>query len=116
MSVHEFNPFTGRLKQSTSTRPLYPLSPRPLQSAEPPVIMYDTILTKPVKVESPRSGKFSTLPPKLAELQKKYQADMSKPVYLMGGMKDKILFRFTVVATAVAFATNMYYILRGPQQ
>ncbi|KZC14669.1 PREDICTED: uncharacterized protein LOC107192784 [Dufourea novaeangliae] len=111
MSFHEFNPFTGRLKQSTQSQPLYPLSPQPLQSTELPVMMYDTIKTKPVKVASSTVGNYSTLPPKLAELYKKYQADLSKPSYTLGGRKDKVLYAISVVGVIAGFATNMYYLI-----
>ena len=111
MSFHEFNQFTGRLKQSTQTQALHPLSPRPLQTTEPPVMIYDSIKTKPVGV-SPVQASYSTLSPKMAALMKKYQADLTKPSYMLGGKKDKVLMAITVALTGSLFVANMYYLFQ----
>ncbi|XP_076297749.1 uncharacterized protein LOC143217391 [Lasioglossum baleicum] len=110
MPFHEFNQVTGRLKQSANTQPLYPVSPRPLQSTEVD-IMYDSVRTKPVKVQSPLRAGLSTLSPKLAELFRKYQADLEKPVYTLGGKKDRVLYAITIVGLTVGFTLNMYGLL-----
>lgn len=48
-------------------------SPRPLQSTEPPVMIYDTVKTKPATTKVVAKASYSTLSPKLAKLYKKYQ-------------------------------------------
>ncbi|CAK9794807.1 hypothetical protein ANTQUA_LOCUS87 [Anthophora quadrimaculata] len=96
MSFHQFNSTTGRLKQSTQLQALSPLLPRPLQKVDLPKMVYDTVKTKPVKT-SPPAKSYSTLCPKIAKLQKEMQADLTKPVYLIRGTPDKILFGLTCV-------------------
>ncbi|XP_076629218.1 uncharacterized protein LOC143345727 [Colletes latitarsis] len=115
MSFHEFNPLTGRLKQSTQPQSLSPLPPRSLQSSEIPVMIYDSVKTKPLKVAN-STGNYSTLPPKMAALYKKYQADLSKPVYNMGGKMDKILFGVTSLAATACFVMNIYYLSKGAKK
>ena len=111
MSFHEFNQFTGRLKQSTQTQALHPVSPRPLQTTEPPVMIYDSIKTKPVGT-SPAQASYSTLSPKMAALYKKYQADLTKPSYMLGGKKDKLLMAATVAMCGALFVTNVFYLFQ----
>ncbi|XP_076239374.1 cytochrome c oxidase subunit 7A2-like, mitochondrial [Calliopsis andreniformis] len=109
MSFHEFNPFSGRLRRSTQSQSLSPVLPRPLQSAEVPVMIYDTIKTKPVGAKSTQ-GNYSTLSPKMAELYKKYQADLSKPSYLLAGKRDKIMYAITIALTVATTLANSYYL------
>nr|XP_033338070.1 uncharacterized protein LOC117227163 [Megalopta genalis] len=111
MSFHEFNPFTGRLKQSTKVQPLYPVNPRPLQSIEID-IMYDSIKTKPVKTTAPGTAGYSTLDPKLAKLYRKYQANLETYSYTLGGRKDRILVAATVLLTVTGFAANVYNLIK----
>ncbi|XP_043262914.1 uncharacterized protein LOC122403431 [Colletes gigas] len=115
MSFHEFNSLTGRLKQSTQLQSLNPLPPRPLQSSEIPVMIYDSIKTKPLKVATPTEN-YSTLPPRMAALYKKYQADMTKPVYRMGGKKDRILYGISIIGVTIGFVMNIYYLNKGAKK
>ncbi|XP_076673468.1 uncharacterized protein LOC143371765 [Andrena cerasifolii] len=110
MSFHEFNQFTGRLKQSTQTQALHPVSPRPLQATEP-IMIYDSIKTKPVGT-SPAQASYSTLSPRMAALYKKYQADLTKPSYMLGGKRDKVLMAVTVALTGALALSNMYYVIK----
>ncbi|KAK2579527.1 hypothetical protein KPH14_010830 [Odynerus spinipes] len=110
MSFHEFNPFTGRLKESTHFQPFYPLKPSALQKSEPPAMIWDTINTKPVAVKSQTAGFASSVDPKILEKFKHFQKDIHKPVYLMGGTKDKILFGITLALFSVcAYKTAEFY-------
>ncbi|XP_076655403.1 uncharacterized protein LOC143360449 [Halictus rubicundus] len=110
MPFHEFNQVTGRLKQSANTQPLYPVSPRPVQSTEVDM-MFDSVKTKPVKVRSPITAGLSTLSPKLAEVFRKYQIDLERPVYIIAGRKDKLLYALTVAGLTAGFAATMGGIL-----
>ncbi|XP_031847548.1 uncharacterized protein LOC116433527 [Nomia melanderi] len=107
MSFHDFNKFTGQLKQSTQSQPLYPLSPQPLDKREPRAMMFDSKKTKPVSTSLSKSN-YSTVPAKIKELQKRYQADLSVPSYLLAGKRDVLLFRFTVALTTFGFFANLY--------
>ncbi|XP_050449998.1 uncharacterized protein LOC126850751 isoform X1 [Cataglyphis hispanica] len=115
MPFYQYNSFTGRIKPSTSFQPLYPLSPIPLQRTEPPVIIYDTIKTKPVSV-TPKSGyctdKPPTLDPKMWAKYKHFQAVIDKPVYLAGGKKDKILFGVTVAYLGLCTLQSLVFIAK----
>ncbi|XP_003689911.1 uncharacterized protein LOC100870212 [Apis florea] len=109
MSFHRFSAFTGRLKQSTQLQALYPLSPKPLEKIEAPKMMFDSIKTK-VASTSNFSRHHSTIPPKMKKLQQEWQADLSKPTFLLRGTSDLILYRFTIVTTVLGFIINLYYI------
>ncbi|XP_015184745.1 PREDICTED: uncharacterized protein LOC107070764 [Polistes dominula] len=100
MTYYEFNPFTGRLKESTRFQPYYPLKPSALSKVEQTLI-WDTMKTKPAEVKSAASvsSSSSSVDPKLLEKYKFFQRDIHKPVYLMGGTKDKILFGITIALT-----------------
>ncbi|XP_012535270.1 uncharacterized protein LOC105836052 [Monomorium pharaonis] len=114
MPFFQFNSFTGRLKPSTSFQPLYPISPRSLPEGQP-VMIYDTIKTKPVRVTPKASyctDKPSTLDPKLWAKFKHFQAALDKPVYLAGGKKDKMLFAFTVAYVGVCTLQSLVFIAK----
>ncbi|GAB1863251.1 Cytochrome c oxidase subunit 7A-related protein, mitochondrial [Camponotus japonicus] len=112
MPFYQYNSFTGRIKPSANFQPLYPLSPVPLQRTEPPVMIYDTIKTKPVTV-TPKSGystdKPTSLDPKLYQKFKLFQANMDNPVYLAGGKKDKILFGITVAYIGICTVQSLVF-------
>ncbi|KAI4489042.1 hypothetical protein M0804_004540 [Polistes exclamans] len=103
MTYYEFNPFTGRLKESTRFQPYYPLKPSALNTAEQKLI-WDIMTTKPAEVKSSASVGSSTVDPKLLAKYKFFQKDIHKPVYLMGGAKDRILFGITIVLTGLISA------------
>ncbi|XP_011175365.1 uncharacterized protein LOC105207538 [Solenopsis invicta] len=114
MRFYQFNSFTGRLKPSTSFQPLYPISPLPLQKTEP-VMIYDSIKTKPVTVTPAASyctEKPRTLDPKMWAKFKHYAATIDKPVYLAGGKKDKMLFLFTVGYVGVCTLQSLVFIAK----
>ncbi|XP_077276275.1 uncharacterized protein LOC143905041 isoform X1 [Temnothorax americanus] len=114
MPFYQFNSFTGRLKPSTNLQPLYPISPLPLQKSEP-VVIYDSIKTKPVTATPKASyctDKPPTLDPKLWAKYKHFQAALDKPVYLAGGKKDKILFAFTVAYVGVCTLQSLVFIAK----
>ncbi|XP_011637489.1 uncharacterized protein LOC105427460 isoform X1 [Pogonomyrmex barbatus] len=111
MPFYQFNSFTGRLKPSTNFQPLYPISPLPLQKAEP-VIIYDSAKTKPMTSKNYCTDKPKTLDPKMWAKYKHFQAALDKPVYLAGGKKDKLLFGFTVAYLAVCSAQSLVFILK----
>ncbi|XP_015601541.1 uncharacterized protein LOC107270745 isoform X2 [Cephus cinctus] len=112
MPFHQFNPFTGRLKQTNHLQPLYPLAPHPLEKAEPPKMLWDSMLTKPAKV-GPSVGvaRFSKVDPKLLAKYKKFQEPNGIPVYLKGGPMDKVLVGLTfglIAVGLVQFAEFVY--------
>ncbi|PBC31196.1 Cytochrome c oxidase subunit [Apis cerana cerana] len=103
MSFHQFNAFTGRLKQSTQLQALYPLSPKPLEKIETPKMMFDSIKTKIASTSSSLSRHQSTIPPKMKKLQQEWQVDLSKPSFLLRGTSDLIIYRVTVATTLLGF-------------
>ncbi|XP_011144701.1 uncharacterized protein LOC105186306 isoform X2 [Harpegnathos saltator] len=108
MPFYQFNPFTGGLKSSTSFQPLYPLKTER-------VMIYDTIKTKPVAVTAKAgycTDKPRTLDPKMWTKFKHFQAHIDKPVYLLGGKKDKLLFGFTVLYVAVCTAQSAVFLIK----
>ncbi|KAH8312630.1 hypothetical protein KR044_011785 [Drosophila immigrans] len=52
----------------------------------------------PQLMKLPGAGK---LPPKMAQLQKQYQIDDGKPIFLKGGSMDNILYRLTLILAVV---------------
>lgn len=48
------------------------------------------------------------LPPKMAKLQKQYQEDNGKPVFLKGGPIDNILYRLTLVLCVIGTIGDLY--------
>ncbi|XP_014468312.1 PREDICTED: uncharacterized protein LOC106741134 isoform X2 [Dinoponera quadriceps] len=106
MSFHKFNPFTGRLKPATNFQPFYPLKTEQM-------MIYDTIKTKPATITAKAdycTDKPRTLDPKMWAKYKHFQSDLKKPVYLMGGRKDKVLFGITVALIAVSTAQSLYIV------
>ncbi|CAL1677910.1 unnamed protein product [Lasius platythorax] len=108
MPFYQFNSFTGRLKPSANFQPLYPLRSEP-------VMIYDTIKTKPLTV-TPKSGyctdKPPTLDPKMWAKYKHFQAALDKPVYLAGGRKDKILFGITVAYLGICTLQSLVFVAK----
>ncbi|XP_071864519.1 uncharacterized protein [Bombus fervidus] len=111
MSFHQFNAFTGRLKQSTQLQALYPLSPRPLEKIEPIKMMFDSVKTKPSTVLSGKQN-YCTVPAKIKKLQQEWQADLTKPTYLLRGGSDKMIVVGLSAFIAIGFISNMYYLLQ----
>ncbi|XP_078036586.1 uncharacterized protein LOC144469804 [Augochlora pura] len=111
MSFHEFNPFTGRLKQSTKIQPLNPLKPYPLQNREVE-IMYDSIKTKPVRTVAPGTAGYSTVNTKLLKLFKQYQTNLETASYTLGGRKDKIMIAASVILTVGGFGVNIFQLFK----
>ncbi|XP_029045916.1 uncharacterized protein LOC114877464 isoform X1 [Osmia bicornis bicornis] len=107
MSFHQFNPFTGRLKPATQSQAFYPLAPSKLQIADP--IMVTESKPKSVQSSNVKMAKASS---RIAELQKKFQADLSKPSYLLAGTRDVIIYRSCIALTAMSFLANMYYMIQ----
>ncbi|KAI4501539.1 hypothetical protein M0802_003416 [Mischocyttarus mexicanus] len=113
MTYYEFNPFTGRLKESTKFQPYYPLKPSALNKADQKLI-WDIMATKTAEIKSssaevkakslPGVDSYRGVDPKLVAKYKFFQRDLSKPVYLMGGTKDRILFGVTIAITCLAAA------------
>ncbi|XP_057336743.1 uncharacterized protein LOC130675211 [Microplitis mediator] len=101
MVLREFNRLAGKLQASAKLHPLYPIKPMPLSKADSPKIIYDSIKTKPVTVDRVATASYSTVPPRLLAKMKKYQADVTKPVFLINGTPDKIFFGITVALTVV---------------
>ncbi|XP_018368819.1 PREDICTED: uncharacterized protein LOC108764910 isoform X3 [Trachymyrmex cornetzi] len=102
MPFYQYNSFTGKLKPSTNFQPLYPIKSEP-------VIIYDSIKTKPLTV-TPKSGyctggKPATLDTKLWTKYKHYGEALKKdiPVYLSGGRRDRVM--FGAIAAYVGFCT-----------
>ncbi|XP_012265356.2 cytochrome c oxidase subunit 7A, mitochondrial [Athalia rosae] len=119
MPFYQFNSFTGRIAETTHLQPLYPLAPNRLDRADPPKIMYDSPHTKPVKVEPTSKGRaFSTVPPDVLKKMEKFQVPNNIPVYLKGGMGDKVLLGATVALIGFGFATSikMIYDLSFPKK
>ncbi|XP_017878785.1 uncharacterized protein LOC108624181 [Ceratina calcarata] len=109
MSFHQFNPLTGRLRQSSQLQSLYPLSPRPLEKSEQ-IMMYDTNKTKPVTTPQQGAKRFaSTVDATVAKFQKAYQVDPSKPTYLLRGKSDRLLLGINTAICVTSFVINMYY-------
>ncbi|XP_012271154.1 uncharacterized protein LOC105694777 [Orussus abietinus] len=108
MPFNEFNSLTGRLKESTKLQPLYPISPIRADKVEPPVIMFDSIRTKPVKtITSQQVAEYSSkIDPKMAANFKKFQ-DWTKPVYLLGGTRDKVFFGINLVLTGIGLCFSV---------
>ncbi|XP_043502011.1 uncharacterized protein LOC122524033 [Polistes fuscatus] len=100
MTYYEFNPFTGRLKESTRFQPYYPLKPSALNTAEQKLI-WDTMATKPAEVKPSASVSTSSVDSKLLQNYKFFQRDIHKPVYLMGGTKDRVLLGITIALTCL---------------
>ncbi|XP_033312901.1 uncharacterized protein LOC117212311 [Bombus bifarius] len=111
MSFHQFNAFTGRLKHSTQLQALYPLSPRPLEKVEPIKMMFDSVKTKPVSTSLSGKQNYSTVPAKLKKLQQEWQADLTKPTYLLRGRSDNMIVAGLSAVSAICFVANMYYLL-----
>ncbi|XP_011340872.1 uncharacterized protein LOC105281377 isoform X2 [Ooceraea biroi] len=109
MRFYQFNAFTGRLKQSTKFQPLYPVK------AEP-VMIYDTIKTKPVTITPALNyctdKKPATLSPKMWAEYKYFASVIDKPVYLAKGAKDKFWFRFTVAYVGLCTLQSFYFIAK----
>ncbi|XP_011252145.1 uncharacterized protein LOC105248832 isoform X2 [Camponotus floridanus] len=109
MPFYQYNSFTGRIKPSANFQPLYPLR------TEPPVMIYDTIKTKPLTV-IPKSGystdKPASLNPKMLQKFKFFQTSIDKPVYLAGGKKDKILFGFTVAYVGICTLQSLVFVAK----
>ncbi|XP_011314739.1 uncharacterized protein [Fopius arisanus] len=108
MPFYQFNQFTGRLKNSTNLQPLYPISPNPLQTADQPTMIWDSVKTQAAKVNSPAAGSggnVSSLPPQVVAKMKKFQTLgwRGTPVYLMGGSPDKILLGLTIAVMGWGF-------------
>ncbi len=118
MPCDQFKSFTGRLKESSQLQPLYPISTNPLNKLNPPKMIWDSIKTKPLKTTSTSSAAFSTLDPKLIAKYKKFQTNLEKPVYLMGGTPDKILFGITcaLVAAGVIQSLKLFYDMASPKK
>ncbi|XP_011878475.1 PREDICTED: uncharacterized protein LOC105567859 isoform X2 [Vollenhovia emeryi] len=108
MPFYQYNSFTGRLKPSGNLQPLYPIKSEP-------VMIYDSIKTKPVTVTPKASyctDKPPTLDPKLWSKYKHFQAAIEKPVYLAGGKKDKMLFAFTVAYVSVCTVQSLVFVAK----
>ncbi|XP_003426168.1 uncharacterized protein LOC100115623 isoform X2 [Nasonia vitripennis] len=90
----------------------------PLNKLNPPNMIWDSIKTKTLKTTSTSSAAFSTLDPKLIAKYKKFQANLEKPVYLMGGTPDKILFGITcvLVAAGVIKSLKLCYDMANPKK
>ncbi|TDG49210.1 hypothetical protein AWZ03_004299 [Drosophila navojoa] len=63
-----------------------------------PLVSCRPIEMSPVKM-SERTG--AKITPKMAKLQKQYQEDNGKPVFLKGGVMDNVLFMSTLVLCVV---------------
>ncbi|CAD6212787.1 GSCOCG00011055001-RA-CDS [Cotesia congregata] len=109
MVFREFNRLAGKLQASAKLQPLFPLRPTPLNKADAPKMIYDTVKTKPVSVDRAATASYSTIPPKLEAKMKKFQKDTSKPVFLMGGTPDKILFGITCVLTVFGLGKSAQF-------
>ncbi|XP_058810183.1 uncharacterized protein LOC131675272 [Phymastichus coffea] len=118
MPFYQFNSSTGRLKKSAYLQPLYPTSTHPLNKKELLEMIWDSIKTKPLRTISPSSMGFSTLNPKMLAKYKKFQVNVEKPVYLMGGSPDKILFTTTciLVVAGVAQCLKLFYDMANPKK
>ncbi|XP_017798218.1 PREDICTED: uncharacterized protein LOC108579245 isoform X2 [Habropoda laboriosa] len=90
--------------KSLQRREPYDKSPRPLEK-NLPQMMYDTIKTKPVATAS-STQHYSTVSPKILKLRQEMQADMTKPVFLIRGTRDKVCFGVTVALAAVCTVLN----------
>ncbi|XP_033231053.1 uncharacterized protein LOC117182120 [Belonocnema kinseyi] len=122
MPFHQFSHFTGRLRQSNQLLPLYPIPPVPLQSSEPPQMMFETIKTKPVQAAAAGSagsaGSAASklndfgphVSPKNREFMRKLQSDLEAPVFLAKGLPDKILFGITVALVTVGMIESIRFI------
>ena len=73
--------------------------------------MFDSVKTK---LSTSLSGKqnYSTVPAKIKKLQQEWQADLTKPTYLLRGGSDKMIVVGLSALIAVSFVTNMYYMLQ----
>nr|XP_003706162.1 PREDICTED: uncharacterized protein LOC100882819 [Megachile rotundata] len=109
MSFYRFNSFTGRLTQVSQNQALNPLAPNKLQTTEVPSLIYDSIKTKPVQTAVRRHK--STLHPRMEQLYKKFQEDMTKPSYLLRGTSDLIIFRICVALTTISLGFSAYYFI-----
>ncbi|XP_032665964.1 uncharacterized protein LOC116841748 isoform X2 [Odontomachus brunneus] len=108
MPFYQFNSFTGSLKPSTNFQPFFPIKTER-------VMIYDTVKTKPAVVTSTAgycTNKPRTLDPKMWAKYKHFQANLDKPVYLMGGKKDKILFGFTVAYVGLCTMQSFYFLIK----
>ncbi|KAF7992785.1 hypothetical protein HCN44_005129 [Aphidius gifuensis] len=115
MPSHQFDKFTGRLKNSTNFQPLSPIAPVPLQQAEPPKMIWDSIKTKPATILSgPQAANMSTCCPRVLANQKKFQPPnyMEKEVWKMGGRKDKVLFGITCALMLYGFVDAGEFVWR----
>ncbi|KAK0089654.1 hypothetical protein PV325_006077 [Microctonus aethiopoides] len=113
MPSYEFNQFTGRLKNSLHIQPLYPIKPVPLPKTESPKMIWDTIKTKAVKTDVQQTSGYSTISPKVLAKMKHFQADMTKPVFLMGGTPDKILFGVTIALGVICTIETFRFLARN---
>lgn len=67
-------------------------------------MLANVLRTRLVAAATPSARFASTLDPKIASKMKKFQKDVNKEVYLMGGAGDKILFYLTCAGVAVGSA------------
>lgn len=67
-------------------------------SIAPTLVLTRSIQQSPIKMSEAGGAKIT---PKMANLQKKFQEDNDKPVFLKGGGMDNILFILTLVLCVV---------------
>ncbi|XP_051156019.1 uncharacterized protein LOC127278363 [Leptopilina boulardi] len=117
MPFFKFSHLTGRLTENNRLIPLNPIKPIPLESAEIPVIKYDTIKTQAVK-SAPATGtqktnsEYGRLHPKNHALMKTLQADLEAPVFLARGAPDKILFGITFALVVGGVLESLRFLVR----
>lgn len=112
MPFHQFNSFTGRLKESSRLDPFYPISPAPLDKAEQ-IMIYDSVKITPVKAgAATQAAGYSTLPTKFAEAFKRFQVDIHSPIFVMGGPKDKALYMATAIAVGCLSGFGIFNVAR----
>ncbi|XP_014229469.1 uncharacterized protein LOC106654213 [Trichogramma pretiosum] len=119
MPHYKYSSLAGRLLPSqTHLQPLHPTSLLPVDKADPPKMIWDSIKTKTLKTAPLSAASFSTLDPKLLAKYKKFQANVEKPVFLMGGPPDKILFGATcaIVVVGVAQCFKLFYDMANPKK
>ncbi|XP_076766157.1 uncharacterized protein LOC143433000 [Xylocopa sonorina] len=109
MSFYKFNAFTGTVKPASQLEAVYPLAPNPLQKVDPPNMIFDAIKTKVATSIGSKKQGYSTLSPKMIKLQQQYQADLTKPTYLLRGGPDKMLYGFSCAMLAITTLLNAYY-------
>ncbi|OAD55221.1 hypothetical protein WN48_04978 [Eufriesea mexicana] len=112
---HKFNAFTGSIQKATQLQALYPLSPRPLEKMQLPKIL-DSIKTQVARTEKLQKSNYSTADPRIVRLQKEFQVDLERPVYIYRGTKDKIIFGIMCVWTTLGCLTSIYAMYKLKQK